>query len=509
MSETTERRVAVYRDYGPDRVGFFFGLTGWQLVVIVAAFLPVLAAINGQRWLLAGELTGIGVLIVALVTIPVRGRSATGWLNASLRFAVGKAFGWTTWRSKAATGLADDLTKADLPGVLAGLAIHDGPPTGPTQHRIALIQDHAARTWAITAAITHPGVGLADAATRDAYGRGLAELLDVAARTDLISDVMFLVRTVPDDGAEREQWITRHRRPDGPALSRRVNDDLAIMLSTAAVRTETFVTIVIPEQRLARQAREFGGGLDGRARVLYALASEMGDMLRGAIGATDVTWLTSPQLALAVRTGFAPGDRAGIIDALAAHTTDPTVNADVPWAMAGPSGADPALRHHSHDAWNSISATIKLPDRGACLGALAPILTPAERGERRSVLVAYPLLTSGRAERQTASGEWSADMAEGLRAKAGIRARARDRTNTARAHNLDAKLASGHTLTRPYAIATVTVPKTMRIAQYGRLLDASIRRAGYAPLRLDLAQDTAFAAGTLPVGIGLTRRADR
>ena len=91
MSETTERRVAVYRDYGPDRVGFFFGLTGWQLVVIVAAFLPVLAAINGQRWLLAGELTGIGVLIVALVTIPVRGRSATGWLNASLRFAVGKA----------------------------------------------------------------------------------------------------------------------------------------------------------------------------------------------------------------------------------------------------------------------------------------------------------------------------------------------------------------------------------------------------------------------------------
>ena len=177
--------------------------------------------------------------------------------------------------------------------------------------------------------------------------------------------------------------------------------------------------------------------------------------------------------------------------------------------MAGPSGADATMRHYSHDAWNSISATVRLPDRGACLGALAPVLTPSERGERRSFLVAYPLLSAGRAERQTASGEWSADMAEGLRAKAGVRARARDRGNAVRAHNLDTKLASGHTLTRPYAIATVTVPKTMRIAQFGRLLDASIRRAGFAPLRLDLAQDAAFAAATLPLGVGLKGRTDR
>ena len=89
---------------------------------------------------------------------------------------------------------------------------------------------------------------------------------------------------------------------------------------------------------------------------------------------TTVESLTSPQRAAACRTGFAPGDRAGIIDALTAHTTAPSVNADVPWAMAGPSGADPAARHYSHDAWNSISATIKLPVKGAAMGALAPIL---------------------------------------------------------------------------------------------------------------------------------------
>ena len=39
-------------------------------------------------------------------------------------------------------------------------------------------------------------------------------------------------------------------------------------------------------------------------------------------------------------------------------------------------------------------------------------------------------------------------------------------------------------------------------------LDASIRRAGFSPLRLDLAQDVGFAASTVPLGISLTRAGD-
>ena len=63
-------------------------------------------------------------------------------------------------------------------------------------------------------------------------------------------------------------------------------------------------------------------------------------------------------------------------------------------------------------------------------------------------------------------------------------------------------------MTRPYAVATVTVPKTCRVAEYGRRLDAAIRRAGYAPLRLDLAHDVAFAASCIPLGVSLTRKSD-
>ncbi|MHB1010385.1 MAG: SCO6880 family protein [Propionibacteriaceae bacterium] len=500
--------TAAYDDYGPDRVGFFFGLTGPRLAALTLAVIPVFVAVNQQRWALAGEWAAVAAVVTVLVVVPVRGRSATGWLLASLSFAVGKAFGWASWRSKAATGKAEALEDADLPGVMTGIEVHDGTPKGPAQTRFAVIQDHGLRTWAMTATLRHPGVGMAQGELRDHYGRGLAELLDIAARAALISDVVFLVRTVPDDGAERQQWIATHRRPDGPELARRMNDELATALSRAAVRTESFVTFVVPETRIGKQAREFGGGLEGRTRVLYALADEVSAMLRGGMGMTGVEWLTSPQLALAVRTGFAPADRAGIIDALAAHLADPSVCAEVPWAMAGPSGADTAMRHYSHDAWNSISSTIKLPDRGACLGALAPVLTPSEPGERRSYTVVFPILPFSRADRQTASDEWAADMGEGLRGRLQIRQRTRDHANVSRAHRLDAKLASGHALTRPYAVACVTVAKTMRIAEFGRRLDASIRRAGFAPLRLDLAQDTGFAAATLPLGLGLTRKAD-
>jgi ribosomal protein S4 len=84
----------------------------------------------------------------------------------------------------------------------------------------------------------------------------------------------------------------------------------------------------------------------------------------------------------------------------------------------------------------------------------------------------------------------------------------RPRTRPTKVRGLDRKLARGSALTRPYAVCTVTAPKTVRIAEYGRRLDASIRRAGFAPLRLDLAQDVAFAASVVPLGVSLTRKGD-
>ena len=500
--------ATIYGDYSRDKIGWFFGLSGWQLATLAAAVMPVFWAIQRGEWLSAVLFAGLWVLVFVVTVAPVRGRSATGWLAASTAFAIGGLAGWTRFRSRASTGEADALGQADLPGVLQGVQIHDGPPQGHSLSRVAIIQDHGAKTWAVTAAVVHPGIGLSAAPDRHRQGTGLSELLDLACRTELVDEILFIVRTVPEDGAERDLWMSRHQRANGPALSRKVNDELKAGLARASVRTEAFVTIVIPENRIGREAKECGGGLAGRARVLYGLMGEVEAQLRGAMAMTDVTWLTSPQLALACRTGFAPGDRAGIIDAIAQRERDPGVNADVPWAMAGPSGADQVVRHYSHDAWNSASATIKLPVKGAAMGALAPVLTPSEPGERRSFMVAYPILRQSKADRASANSEWAADVGAHLRTKAGVKQRAKARAEAAKAHGMDDKLARGNSMTRPYAVCTVTVPKTARVAEYARRLDAAVRRAGFAPLRLDLSQDAAFAASTIPLGISLSRKGD-
>lgn len=500
--------ATTYTDYSRDKIGWFFGLSGPQLAVLAIGVMPVLWSVKENAWLSAGLLLVLWSLIFVITVVPVRGRSATGWLAASIAYALGGLMRWTSFGSRAAAGAAEDLAAADLPGVLQGVQIHDGPPHGPALARVAVIQNHATKTWAVTAAIVHPGIGMAESDERARLGQGLTDLLDLAARTELIDEVLFTVRTVPEDGAERDLWVQRHRRANAPALATQINEDLARGLTQASVRTEAFVTIMVPETRIAKEAKESGGGFEGRARTLYLLMGEVEAQLRGGMAMTAVSWLTSPQLALACRTGFAPSDRVGIIDALAAAEKDPTVNAEVPWAMAGPSGADPVVRHYSHDAWNSISSTIKLPDKGAAMGALAPVLTPGEPGERRSFMVAYPILRQSAADRQTANSEWAADLGSALRAKAGVRMRAKQREEAAKAHGMDYKLARGNSMTRPYAVCTVTVPKTARVTEFGRRLDAAVRRAGFAPLRLDLAQDAGFAASAVPLGVSLTRKGD-
>ncbi|MEJ7742388.1 MAG: hypothetical protein WKF73_07480 [Nocardioidaceae bacterium] len=51
--------------------------------------------------------------------------------------------------------------------------------------------------------------------------------------------------------------------------------------------------------------------------MLYGLLCEVEAQLRGGMAMTNVTWLTSPAVGSGrAGPGFAPGDRAGIIDAM-------------------------------------------------------------------------------------------------------------------------------------------------------------------------------------------------
>lgn len=498
--------MSVFGEYVPARRGWLLGMTVPQVAVMAGFGLAFAGTVSRNAWGMTLLVAVAWAVTGSLLLVPVRGRPALSWVGAWALHGFARVTGLSTWRSQAALGRGGPDEVADLPGILSSVQIHDGPPVGTAMRRTALVQDHATHTWAVTAEVTHPGIVLREGDERIAQGRGLTGLIDQMAVGEMVSEVIAIVRTIPDDGAEREQWVADHRSPDAPAGAVRVVDELEAALTGVSVRQESYVTAVVEESTIARAAKEAGGGVAGRGRVLGDVMAELGSSLAGGVGMERVQWLTSPQLAAATRTGFAPGDRAGIVKALGDRARNSNVNADVPWSQAGPGGAVPAVTYYEHDGWRSVSCTLKLPERGAAMGALRPVLVPGAPGERRSLAVVWPVKTLQQADRETRLNESVADVSDALNEKLGRQPRARDKKAARTTRDLDSKQAQGNSLTVPHAIVTITVPKEASIADAGRRLESAVRRAGFAPLRLDVAQDIGFCASVIPLGINLARK---
>ena len=43
--------ATIYGDYSRDKIGWFFGLSGWQLATLAATVMPVFWAIQHGEWL--------------------------------------------------------------------------------------------------------------------------------------------------------------------------------------------------------------------------------------------------------------------------------------------------------------------------------------------------------------------------------------------------------------------------------------------------------------------------
>lgn len=488
-----------------DRQGWFFGLTGPQVFLLLGAGVPCWLAMVIGEWAALLALIPLWMLAAALICVPVRGWSAAQWIGIMSRHLVGRVTGWTRWQSAAAAGDIEKPGEADLPGVLTGIQIHDGPPMSGRLTRPAIIQNHSARTWAATARIIHPGIGLVDEDERLRMGGGLAELFEAASAGGQVHLIAFQVRTVPDDGTERAEWVRRHARPTEPPLSSQIHDQLDGALAGAAVRTEAFVTVAVREATIARDARRAGPGVTGRARILHGVLAEVEARLTGAIGCTRVTWLDTSALAVAIRTGFEPGDAPALADAAIHREHDESIAAGIPISAAGPTHAHTAMRCYRHGEWESVTTTILLPRKGAVMGALARALVPSVIGERRALTVFYQPVGQGVADRKTGRAEMSAAMAAEMRRKVGRVERARDRHTVEQLRETDEKLQRGRSLIRVSSVLSLTVPAGWGPQEYARRLDASVRMCGFTPLPLDGAHDAAFAAATIPLGTGLPR----
>ncbi|MET7400131.1 SCO6880 family protein [Dactylosporangium sp. NPDC005572] len=508
MSSMAPASDRAYSGWRRERYGWFMGLTGWQAVLCGLAILPVVLAVGDGAWAFAFKVLPVSTLAVLLVALPVRGRPAVRWLADLYLYLWGRVMGWSRWRSMASTGLASrrELAALDLPGGIAGLRLHDGPPFGPMLQRVCVIQDPRALQWSSVAQITHPGLGAVDDATRNAYADQLGGLLAAAARGEQVSRISILIRTVPDDGAERAAWVADNISPLAPDVVREISRQLEQAVVAAAVRHEVYVTVGVSETRIRRTAQQAGGGVEGRARVLYRHLQEIENHLRG-LGVTGVRWLHTEDVAAAIRIGYNLAETPALERARQEQARGlPTVTG-VPVGAAGPVTAPPpAPRSYTHDSFTTVSYTLLLPELPTRVGALARMLAPAEPGERRTLALHYEPQNPASASRQVERDLWSAEMSAEVRRQRGFRVGRAHHRREAEIAAHESQVVAGHTMVRVAGAVAVTVPSSWPVEDHAANLEATARACHFRLLRLELAQDSGFVAACLPLGVGLPSR---
>ena len=506
-ASTDDRRL--FGGWTRERFGPFLGLSGQQAAIVAVAIVPLLVAMAQSRWLLLAEFTPVSAVMVATTVVLIRRRPAYRWLVDAIWYAVGRLTRWTSFRAAAVSAQPVELDQPDLPGSIANLVFHDGPPFGAFQRRIAIVAEPHHGMWTATARVEHPGLGTLSAAEQNRLAASLGDLLGSAALTGQIARIVVYVRTVPSDGAARAAWVDDHRHGDVPPIIEEVGRILEASMTTASVRHELFVSVSVDEARVRRQASEAGRGVSGRARVLYRNLETVERSLRD-VGAADIEWLTTEQLAEAVRTGYNPAELAVFEHAHQAALRDAAVVTGVPLAAAGPTVApSPSPRRYVHDASTTVSYALLLPEQSTAVGALARLLAPSEAGERRCVALHYEPLDADRARRKVETTSWAMEIADEAKQSRGFRVDRRHRRRVAETAVHEDQIAAGHTLVRLAAAAAVTVPSEWPVEDYAARFEADGRACGYVPLRADLAQDSAFVAAVLPLGIGMPKRGDR
>jgi hypothetical protein len=503
MSEqTSSPGPRVYRGLNHrEGTGWIAGMTPVQAFLVLGACAPALLAMSRSQW---GQTLGWGAfaaVVAVLILVPIHGRPAFRWLGDLVMFQTGVLMRWSPWQSRAAAGLAGDRTEPDLPGVLSRLEFPDGPEFHGS--RVCLIHDTVEGRWGATAELTHSGVGMLSDEECERLASRLGSMLVGLGHREVVDRVSLLVRTIPDDGSEYAVWRSRHERPGAPDLARKVTAEIDRDVASVSVRTELFVTVSGTEDALRRPAKAAGGGVNGRAYALYRLLEGVADNLRG-LGVKSVTWLTSTGVAEAIKTGFNPATAAALSYQHLVRT-DADGSVGLPISQAGPTLAvAPAARAYHHDGFSSVSYAVQPPESGTIFGSLGPLLAVRTAGERRTLQIHYEVLSQAAAAREVRSNRFRNNVIVDAKASRGFSTTALDSRRQSGAREQEAAVAAGHALVRFTVASSVTVPSDWNVEDHAARLenDSSGR---FRLLRLELAQDSAFVAAALPVGIGLPR----
>jgi hypothetical protein len=482
-------------------------------VVAVAVLLAVqpLAASHLSGAVVAWPLSA---LLLTLACTRVAGRTLDEWMVAFVSFHLLKLRGRNRFHSAAYAprDAADPLGPApmDLPGMLAPVRILEAETgTGAT---VAVLHHPGERTYTAVARIGFSGIGLADAARREAQVAGWGRLLaGLCAEGYPIVRVQALQRTSPEDGVALSRWHADHLAADAPAQATAVAAELLTAALPTAVRREAYLAFTMDERRAAAGIRAAGGGEAGACAVLMRHVRA----LAGAVGDAELeveAWLAPRELAEVIRTGFDPDSgpalnhrRAAGQSALLAGLPHTGLAAGVDPGLAGPGGAEASWGSYRHDSAVSASYLIyDWPRSEVYSTALFPLL--GDGTARRALSVYFQPLSPRDAERRVMTERTQRDVAIRMRQKTGQVVPEHERAALRRADTQDAERAAGHGLVRFTGYVCVTVTEPAELADAVTALEADAAAARIEVRRMWGTQDVGFALAALPAGLGLPRR---
>jgi Putative type VII ESX secretion system translocon, EccE len=504
-----EGRDRAYGGWQLERVAFLFGWSGRRAALLGIAVLAVLWPVATTRMAQAVVLWPAAVALGLATMARVAGRTGDEWLASAVSYAAVRAqgqhrFAGGPYLAPAARDSGGAMM--DLPGILAPLRILAIPAAG---RDLAVVSHALDRTYTAVARVSVPGIALNDSARRDhRVDRWGALLASLCAEGTPVTRVQVLQRVVPESGIALRSWHDAHLVPGAPELALRVSEQLLAAAPAAACRRESYLAVTLDARRARSAVRAAGGGDRGAAAVLVRHLKALSAALAGAdLEVRD--WLGARDLSEVIRTAYDPGS-ARVLDARRALAEPaaggtPGVAPGASPGHAGPVHAEALPGSYRHDGAVSVSYWVsEWPRAGAYCTVLAPLL--ADGAARRSFSIVVEPLPPRAAERAVMRDRTARDVAVRMRQRTGQVVPGHEHAAMAMAAAQDAERAAGHGLVRFTAYATVTVTDEGMAEDACAALEADAAAARIDLRRMWLCQDTGFALGALPLGLGLPSR---
>lgn len=471
------------RLYGHWRAERGWGLGSLSTAQTCSVFAAVLAPLL-LATVAPGAALALGLLATCAVlgvTVRVGGSTTTEALTRRLRFAHGRAKGWTELSGGLIT---EHPRRHDLPGPLAPLVPLD--TDDGRGGRQCLVFDRQTGTLSAVLRCAPAGLDLADRASADewvaCWGAWLADL----GHRPVIRHVAVTVDTAPGGIADSE-YLRSRISPDAPPVARRLLEELVELTPSTSAQTDARVTITLDPARAAPRPADLLASVAEVTRWLPGLEAGLANCGVGVLGRESV-----PGLAARVRSAFDPVSRDEISREGVAHQLRH-------WVQAGPVSATETWDAYRHDSGISVSwALLEAPRQAVSARVLVPLLAPGPYPRRVSLLyLPYPAdQAAARVESEITAGQLRRAWSRRARREETHRERD-DHDRAVQAAREEAEGAGVGRLT-VYVTTTVTDPGQLPAA----VADVE-QRAGAAKLRLRRmwgAQQAGFAAG---LGLGI------